>query len=361
MGFHRRLGIDQGLPRFHSRTGKKKERKLEMVSRFDTWLEHQQYTPPTRTFYCRVAREACVFFGGKPFRSLGPLNIGDFLKHASTARWTGDRFRAHLGALRRFFEFLYLGGVVDSIVPRFVRGPLKKHKLPRVLTQTEVRKLIEATTTARDRAMVEFLYGTGCRVGEISKIRLEDVDFRHRRVRVSSKGRERVVYFGKSAANALKFYVGSRKAGPLFVDNIPIQRGTLVRGQRTWQARWREYPGGIHRTKYLGNPSKMPYGVASAKFRRLMKTVNLKRERHAITRIAIGKLIKGIGERIGLKEVSPRVLRHSFATHLLENGADLRVIQTLMGHALVSTTQIYTSLTNVNLATTFRNCHPRAL
>jgi len=361
MVFRRRLGIEHGLPRFHSSAGNKKERKLEMVSRFDTWLEHQLYTSGTRQEYCRIAREACLFFGNKPLRSVGPLNIGDFLKHTSTARWTGDRFRAYLGALRRFFEFLYLGGVVDSIAPRFVRGPVKNHKLPRVLTQVEVRKLIESATTARDRAMLEFFYGTGCRVGEIYKLKLEDIDLRHRRVRVSSKGKERVVYFGKSAANALKLYIGSRKTGPLFLDSIPIQQGTLVRGRRTWQARWREYPGGSHRTKHLGSPAKMTYRVASAKFRRLMKSVNLKRDRHAITKVAIGKLVRGIGERIGLKDVSPRVLRHSFATHLLENGADLRVIQTLMGHALVSTTQIYTSLINVDLATTFRNCHPRAL
>lgn len=357
----RRLRIDHGLPRYRLRAGKKKERKLEMVSRFKTWLENQLYVPATCADYCGIAREACVFFGTKSFRSLGPLDISDFLRHASTARWTSDRFRAYLGALRCFFEFLYLGGVVDSIAPRFVRGPVKVYKLPKVLTQLEVRKLIEAATTARDRAILEFLYGTGCRVGEIPKLKLEDIDFRHRRVRVFSKKRERVVYFGKPAANALKFYVGSRKVGPLFLDDIPVQRGMLRRSGRVWQAVWREYPGRVHHTKYLGNPSTMTYRVASAKFRRLMKTVNLTRERHGITEVAIRAVIKGIGERIGLKNVSPRVLRHSFGTHLLENGANLRVIQVLMGHALVSTTQIYTSLINVDIASTFRNCHPRAL
>ena len=258
----RRLRIDHGLPRYHSSAGKKKERKLEMVSRFNIWLENQQYALSTRDYYCKIAREACVFFGSKPFCSVGPLDIGDFLRHASTARWTGDRFRAYLGALRCFFEFLYLGGVVNSIAPRFVRGPVKIYKLPRVLTQLEARKLIEAATTARDRAILEFLYGTGCRVGEIPKLKLEDIDFRHRRVRVFSKKRERVVYFGKSAANALKFYIGNRKAGPLFLDNIPVQRGMLRRSGRVWQAVWREYPGRVHHTKYLGNPSTMTYRMA---------------------------------------------------------------------------------------------------
>jgi site-specific recombinase XerD len=240
-----RVRLERGLPKYQTRVADNVEGKLEMVRRFNTWLEHQQYTPPTRKYYCRMAREACVFFAAKPLRSIGPLDIGDFLQHASTSRWTADRFRAYLGALRCFFEFLYLGGVVDSIAPRFVRGPVKTHKLPRVLTQAEVHKLIEAATTARDRAILEFLYGTGCRVGEIPKLKLEDIDFRHRRTRVASKGRERVVYFGKAAATALRFYVGSRTTGPLFLDNIPAQRGLLVRSGRTWQARWREYPGRV--------------------------------------------------------------------------------------------------------------------
>src|SRR5258707_1386867 len=128
----------------------------------------------TCSTYCKVAREACAFFGDKPFRSVGPLDISDFLQHISTTRWTADRYRAYLGALRCFFEFLYLGGIVDSIAPRFVRGPAKTYRLPKVLTQEQVRRLIEAATTARDRAILEFLYGTGCRVGEISKLNLED-------------------------------------------------------------------------------------------------------------------------------------------------------------------------------------------
>jgi site-specific recombinase XerD len=332
-----------------------------MAARFDTWLKHQQYTLNTRRQYRKVVRAACAFLGRKPFRCVAPLDISDFLEHISTSRWTDDTFRAYLAALRCFFEFLYLGGVVDSIAPRFVRGPAKTHKLPKVLTQDQVNRLIEAAKTPRDRAILELLYGTGCRIGEIQKVKVEEIDFRYRRLRVCSKGRERVVYFGKQAANAMRFYLGSRTTGPLFLDDVPIQRGQLVRSGRIWQARWREYPGRIHRTKYLGNPAKMSYRVANARFRRLMRTANLSRERHGITKWAIEQMVRGTGEKIGLTGVCPRVLRHSFATHLLENGADIRVIQVLLGHAFVNTTQIYTSLVNVDLASTFRNCHPRAL
>jgi Phage integrase, N-terminal SAM-like domain len=100
-----RIRLERGLPRYQTAVGNHVERKLEMVERFNTWLEHQQYTPHTRKYYCKMVREACVFFGRKPLRSVGPLEIGDFLQHASTPRWTGDRFRAYLVALRCFLSF----------------------------------------------------------------------------------------------------------------------------------------------------------------------------------------------------------------------------------------------------------------
>src|SRR5712672_2930658 len=194
-----RIRIDHGLPRYHSRVGDKTNCKLEAVSRFNAWLEYQQYTFNTRRHYCKIAGEACVHFGQKPFRSIAPLDIADFLRHSSTSRWTAATFRTHLSALRCFFEFLYLGGVVDSIAPRFVRGPIKVHTLPKVLTQAQVERLIEAATTPRDRALLELLYATGCRSGEIPKLKVEEIDFRNRRIKVCSKGRERIVYFGKRA------------------------------------------------------------------------------------------------------------------------------------------------------------------
>lgn len=356
----RRYLLDQGLPKSRARY-RKHENKQKMVERYNIWLERQGYTPNTRKYYSKVAYQACNFFGRKSFRSIAPLDISEFLERVSTLRWTADRYRFHLTALRSFFEFLYLGGVTDSIPPRFVRMPLRTRRIPRVLSQTQALRLIEAAATARDRALVEFMYATGCRSGEIQKLQVEDVDFRHRKVVVASKGSERTVYFGQPAADALKFYLGRRTTGPLFLDDIPMQKGFLARSNRIWQARWTEYPGRIFHTKYLGNPVKMSYGTANAKFLRLMKKVNLTRQRHPLSRWAIQQAIRKIGDRIGIKGVSPRILRHSFATHLLENGANIRVIQVLMGHVSVSTTQIYANLVDVDLALAFRNSHPRAL
>jgi integrase/recombinase XerC len=354
------LLLDQGLPKCPVRR-RKPENKQKMVERYNIWIERQGYTPYTRKRYCKVAYEACRFFRQKPLRSITPLDISEFLQHVSTLRWTADRYRFHLTALRSFFEFLYLGGVTYSIPPRFVRMPLRTQRVPRALTQAQALRLVEAASTARDRALVEFLYATGCRSGEIQKLKVENIDFRKKRVVVASKGSERTVYFGQAAAHALRFYLGRRSTGPLFLDDIPTQKGFLVRSGHVWRAYWKEYPGRINRTKFLGNSRKMSYGTAHAKFVRLMKKANLMRARHPISRHAIQLAIRKIGDRIGIKGVSARTLRHSFATHLLENGANIRVIQALLGHVSVSSTQIYANLVNIDVALAFRNSHPRAL
>jgi len=228
------------------------------------------------------------------------------------------------------------------------------------LTQSEVNKLIESATTPRDRALLEFLYSTGCRLCEVIGLKVEDIDWRRRRTCVYAKQRERTVYIGSRAAKALKFYLGSRKTGPLFLDDIPAQTGQLARSRRIWQARWREYPSGSRRTRYLGNPNKMSYAAAKKKFRRFIRAALLKRERRAITNYSVKRMIHHLGERIGLKNASARMLRHCFATHLAENGADIRVIQVLMGHAFLSTTAIYASVSHMHLESVYRGCHPRA-
>ena len=345
------LGVPRPSPTKHP------EDKGEIVARFAIWLDHQKYAKSTNRAYCYIARQACRFFNRKRLRSVTPLDVSEFIGKASSSDWGTGQIRYALTALRCFFDFLYLGGLVDSVAPRFVRSPHKSHLLPRVLSQVQVRRLIEAATTARNRALLEFLYATGCRVGEVAALKVEDIDFAHRCTRVCSKGTERIVYFGRSASSALRFYLGKRTCGPLFLDDLPQQQGQLIRGSdRVWQARWREYPSRTYHTKYLGNPQKMPYRVAKTKFARLMRTLELGRDRHALTKYGIEAIVRITGERLGIKGVLPRILRHSFATHLLENGADLKVVQVLLGHAHMGTTEAYLHVGGAEVATTFSGC-----
>ncbi len=350
-----------GLPRYRGKRTDSLRTKLEMASRFDIWLRHQKFTAQVRANYCKIAQEACQFFGSLPLRSVTPLDISEFLGQVSTPSWSASQFSYYLTALRSFFDFLYLGGIVHSVAPRFVRGPVKTQSLPRVLSQTQVSRLLEAAPSLRDRALLEFLYATGCRGGEVTQLKVSDVDFGRRQAVVRLKGKERIVFFGREAATSLRLYLKKRTVGPLFLDDLPKQRGMLVRSPGIWQARWVEYPAGIQRTKFLGNSRTIPYRIAKARFERLLKGASLARPRHSLHVHTVLMIVRAAGRRIGLERVTPRMLRHSFATHLLENGADIRLIQVMLGHTLLSTTEIYAHVGNVAVAAAFRNCHPRAV
>ena len=156
----------------------------EMAKRFGRWLMAQKYAISTQDRYCRVAGKLCHHIGRRPLSSVTPMDIGDYLTLTLPHRWGDGYIADQLGALRCFFDFLYLGGVVDSVAPRFLRARARSKRLPRVLTQFQIKKLIRAATHPRDRALLELLYSTGCRIGEARTLRVEDVDFRGRKARV---------------------------------------------------------------------------------------------------------------------------------------------------------------------------------
>ena len=184
---------------------------LEMAERFRRWLVAQKYSTSTQERYCRIARKLCHHIGRKALSSVTPMDIGDFLTHTLPDRWADSYISDHLGPLRSFFDFLYLGGVVDSVAPRFLKARARTKPLPRALTEAQVKKLIHAALHPRDRALIELLYATGCRIGELRLARVEDIDFKGRRFRVRAKRKERVVYFGSHAAKSLRSYLKGRK------------------------------------------------------------------------------------------------------------------------------------------------------
>jgi site-specific recombinase XerD len=338
----------------------------EFVHRFRRWLNAQHYALSTENSYCRVALKLCRFIGNKPLRKVTPMDIGDFITETLPPTWS-DGFIIHqLAGLRCFFDFLYLGGVVDSVAPRFLKARTPVRKLPKTLTQSQVRKFIAAADTARDRALAEVFYSTGCRVGEVTAIRVEHIDFRRRCFPVAAKRQERMVYFGAAAAKAILKYLGRRRTGYLFQDIVPQQNGYITYARRQWIGSWREYPPhnprGSKHSKWLGHPKTMSRATAQRKFDKLLKGLPLQRPKpeRPLTRSTLGRIVKEIGRRAKLGIVNPHMLRHSFATHMLERGADIRAIQELLGHAYLSSTQVYTRISNNTVASTFKKFHPRA-
>src|SRR5436305_11594081 len=160
-------------------------------------------------------------------REVNPMDIGDFITNNLPLHWSDVHVSHQLGALRCFFDFLYMGGIVDSVAPRFLRSRGRIKKLPRTLTQAQVKKLLRAATHPRDKALIEMFYATGCRVSEMAAIRVEHIDVKARRIPVKAKRKERVVYFGLAASHALRKYLGGRRSGYLFQDIIPQQKGHI--------------------------------------------------------------------------------------------------------------------------------------
>jgi integrase/recombinase XerC len=227
-----------------------------------------------------------------------------------------------LASLRTFFQFLIREGKLESNPAKLVATPKIERKLPNHLSMEDAVRFIETPDIntdlgRRDRAILEFLYATGIRVGELTSININDVDFRERMVRVTGKRKkQRIVPFGEPAAQAVMLYMEQTRGR--FLNNCP-------EADRDPQALFLNYQG------------------------------------TRITTRSIGRMIdKYIKQCISIHDISPHSLRHTFATHLLDNGADLRDIQELLGHARLSTTQIYTQVSMEKMIEVYDRAHPKA-
>lgn len=227
-----------------------------------------------------------------------------------------------LASLRTFFQFLVREGVVEVNPAKLVATPKIERRLPNHLSMEDAVRFIETPDTntdlgRRDRAIIEFLYATGIRVGELVNINLKDIDFRERLVRVTGKRKkQRIVPFHEHALQALMHYIAETR--PVFLNNCPPS-------QRDDRPLFLNYQG------------------------------------TRITTRSVGRMIdKYIKQCADIHDISPHSLRHSFATHLLDSGADLRDIQELLGHALLSTTQIYTQVSMEKMIAVYDKTHPKA-
>jgi integrase/recombinase XerD len=254
----------------------------------------------------------------------GEPEISAFVADLSSSEYLpGKRYRASsvaraLAAVRSFHRFLVREGDTDADPAEGVTRPKVPRTLPRPLTVDEVAALVAAPAddgtpvSLRDRAILETLYGAGLRISELVGLDVDDVDLEEGSVRAVGKGsRERVVPVGRYAITALEAYLV--RGRPSLAR--PKTRGALFLNQR----------GG------------------------------------RLTRQGCTNIVKAMARRAGIrKRVTPHMLRHSFATHLLEGGADVRVVQELLGHASVATTQIYTLVTGERLREVYFEAHPRA-
>jgi site-specific recombinase XerD len=191
-----------------------KDLNQELTRRFDRWLFTQKYTEGTRERYTTVVLDFCAFFGDRSVITANHFDIREYLAFRSMKGNDLPTLRTKLHGLRIFFDFLNMGGLVRWVAPRLVAVRQGAKKLPRFLTEMQVHKLLKAARNPRDRALIELVYGTGCRMCELTSMRVEDIDFYTRKIRVTGKAnRPRFVLFGPPAAKALREYLGTRREG----------------------------------------------------------------------------------------------------------------------------------------------------
>lgn len=250
---------------------------------------------------------------------MADLSISDVQNHLINLQRRGlgvSSIARHFAAVKMFIRFMFAEGLVLHDVASLMEAPKKWRNIPDVLHVSQVDALLSAPDPAdefylRDRALLELLYATGLRVSEVADLTLEQLNLTIGYLRCIGKGgKERIVPIGRMAIDAVQEY-------------LDILRPRLVGGEYT-------------------------------------DAVFLSRTGRPLDRTNVWRLVRKYGREAGLaKNVSPHTLRHSFATHLLVGGADLRVVQELLGHADVTTTQLYTHVDPSHLKYVHRKCHPR--
>ncbi|MGE5396884.1 MAG: site-specific tyrosine recombinase XerD [Chitinophagales bacterium] len=274
----------------------------------------------TQEAYRRDITKFVAFLRKKNVNNLADIKRSDIIDFIGNLLDEGAAFSSsarHISSIKTFFRFLIQEGIITNNPANNLESPRVNRKLPDVLTIEEVDHLLDQPNPAiqtglRDKAMFELMYGTGLRVSELLSLEIEDINLTAGYVRCMGKGKkERIVPVNQTAIYWINRYV-ARARPHLIKDSLNRILFVNVAGNRlTRQGFW--------------------------------KILN----RHATD--------AGIG-----KTVTPHTLRHSFATHLLENGADLRAVQEMLGHADISTTQIYTHMTTIHLREVYQRSHPRA-
>lgn len=245
------------------------------------------------------------------FKNTKSEDVELFIKHLFQLGFKSTTINRKISSIKTFYIYLKKQKLIDIIPTENIIVPKQEKNLPKSISEKEVETLLNSINGSnnielRDKAMMELLYATGVRVSELVNIKLNDIDFNRRVIRVIGKGsKERLVPFGEKAFIALNNYLALRE-------------------------------------------------------NRITKEIFLSNRGTGITRISFWNRVKFYLNRCGLSiEISPHTLRHAFATHILNRGADLRSVQMLLGHSDLSTTQIYTHIAKQRLSDVLKKHHPR--
>lgn len=284
-------------------------------------IEYQRgYSENTIINYENDIEEFMSFLEKEGIKKISEVNydiVRFFLMELYNKKYSRNSVSRKLSSLRSFFKFLHSKNKIEMNPFSLVSSPKKEKRLPKFLYNEDIEKIFEVPDTIkplgqRDYLILELLYDTGIRVGELVNIKLNDIDFSNRTIRILGKGnKERIVLFGVYLDDSLNLYLNDGRIGILKDKNSDY---LILNGR--------------------GNN---------------------------ITTRGVRLIIENIIKKACIKtHATPHTLRHTFATHLLENGADLLTVKELLGHSSLSSTQVYTHVTNERLRNVYLNSHPRA-
>ena len=291
----------------------------QAVEQFLRWLQERNASPHTHKAYAGDLKNFCSYLGRRDWRNIDHVTIRGFLSHLYEQGLNKTSVARSLAAVRSLYRWLAQQGVVEQNPAALVSTPKLPNKLPRVPTIEEMNAVLDgempelASFPERDRLMLELLYACGIRNSELVSINVDDVRLSTEVILVRGKGKkERYVPFGKSVKRALAAY-------------LPARQRVIAQRKKSTPALLINQRGG------------------------------------RLTTRSVGRIVKKIAVAKGLSpDVHPHTLRHAFGTHLLEEGADLRAIQEMLGHERLSTTQRYTQLSLKHVLQVYDRTHPRA-
>ncbi len=255
----------------------------------------------------------------KNYLNIKYTDIKSYLTHLYEKKYKSTTISRKISALRTFYAFLYDKNIVDKNVFEYITLPKKEKRLPKYLSNDdidEIFKIIDISTPLgiRNRLILELLYGSGLRVSELCNIKLSDIDFSNKSIRIIGKGKkERIVYYGEPCKRIIDLYLNGTR------DEIL----------------------GKNKNEYL--------------------IIGNKKSNKSLSVRSVELILNNIIESTSLnKKASPHTLRHTFATHLLNDGCDILIVKELLGHSSLDTTGIYTHISNEMLRKVYLNNHPRA-
>ena len=283
----------------------------ERINEFKSYLMYEKmFSSNTVNSYVRDLEEFNSFLESEYIKHVTYKDIRSYLAHMYNKKYSSRTISSKLSAIRSFYKYEVNKGVIRDNPCLLISNPKVEKKLPNYLSYNEIETMLEVPDTfknnsLRDKLIIEILYSTGIRVSELVNIKVKDIDFYNNQILILGKGnKERYVIFGNTLKDMLKEYISIKSDSEYLITN---------------------------------------------KYNKKMSTRSIE------------EIVKKIVKIDGIKnKVTPHTIRHTFATHMLNEGADLRVVQELLGHENLKTTEVYTHVSNERLRSVYLSSHPRA-